>query len=314
MSGNTKVLFVTEKWCDGDPTKGLTNSVHNLFGSLANSKNCEISTIHYDELLLTKQTHINNVLVSICSKVSPDIVIFSFLGDSPVNPSDEILQEIKNTGIKICIIWHDTGYNWAQNRIRRLVNIADIQISLDNSTDFEECNLVNTFTPQDETLYFPDIKSIPYSFIGSLKGYKTRSLYLNKAKEIITDLFITGGQREAKLTSEKYAEFIRTSKIGINFPESPSGEDQLKGRVTEILSCRSMLLEKSNKVTSRFLTPGEDYVEFYNPDDFIDKLSYYKDNDKDRMRIAENGYRKYIKQFSPLKFWDIIFNTCGQNV
>ena len=28
-----KVLFITEKWCDAIPEKGLTNNFHNLFGT-----------------------------------------------------------------------------------------------------------------------------------------------------------------------------------------------------------------------------------------------------------------------------------------
>tara|TARA_R100001079_G_scaffold101138_1_gene65980 strand:- start:1310 stop:1804 length:495 start_codon:yes stop_codon:yes gene_type:complete len=159
--------------------------------------------------------------------------------------------------------------------------------------------------------YNQEDKKITASFIGSTRGYKDRRMYLDYALEKQIDLLILGGQREGRLTPFEYAEHIRDSKIGINFPESPSGIDQCKGRVIEIISCGSMLLERKNEATRKNLTPGEDYVEFEGLDDFVEKINFYTKNHKERERIAKNGYQKYCNNFSSSKFWTKVLTRCG---
>jgi len=45
-----KVLFVTEKWCDADPNKGLTNNYHNLFKTFKNVlTEATFNIVHLDE-------------------------------------------------------------------------------------------------------------------------------------------------------------------------------------------------------------------------------------------------------------------------
>ena len=42
-----KVLFITEKWCDAIPEKGLTNNFHNLFGTFKkNNPDIHFSLLH----------------------------------------------------------------------------------------------------------------------------------------------------------------------------------------------------------------------------------------------------------------------------
>ena len=46
---NPTILFVTEKWCDADPSKGLTNSYHNLFKTYENVyPNSHFDIIHFE--------------------------------------------------------------------------------------------------------------------------------------------------------------------------------------------------------------------------------------------------------------------------
>ena len=310
-----KILFVTEKWCDGEPKLGLTNNYHNLFGSLKAARlGVKFSTIHYDEFFLKYQRHIDEAIPAVYEKTKPDLVIVSLLGTSWLNPSKNSFKYLKQKDATVCFMWPDTGYDWAINTINDIGHLVDLHVSWggeQRNHKYSDKQLW-LWAPQDEKLYFKkDNKSIDASFIGSLQGYKERKLYIDHILNNGVDILIAGGQREGKLTQEEYAEYIRDSKIGINFPESPSGIDQCKGRVIEIISCGSMLLERSNKATQKLLTPNEDYIEFDGLSDFVDKVQYFIRNEKERKAIALNGYNKYCKNYSASIFWKRVLEGCG---
>lgn len=310
-----KILFVTEKWCDGNPDFGLSNNFHNLFATLKSSGlGVKFSTIHYDELFIKYKCHIDSALPTIFDKIKPDLVITSFLGTSWLNPSKITFKALKNKGANLCFIWPDTGYDWAINKINEIGELADLHVSW--GSDYRKHHFLDKhlwlWAPQNENMYYnTENKTIPASFVGSVNNYKDRTVYLNYALKNHVNLVVLGGQRQGRLTPEQYAGYIRDSQIGINFPGSPSGIDQLKGRVLEIISCGSMLLEKKNEATRRILTPGEDYIEFDGLGDFVKKIEFYEKNPEERKRIAKNGYKKYCDNFTSLKYWEKVLTRCG---
>ena len=101
-----KVLFVTEKWCDADPNKGLTNNYHNLFKTFSNTlPDAKFSIIHLDEYSAVKKKHIDGFLPTLVDRVEPDVVIFSLLGKSHLNPTDSSYEHIKSKGCKTVFMW-----------------------------------------------------------------------------------------------------------------------------------------------------------------------------------------------------------------
>ena len=82
MEKNKKnVLFVTEKWCDANPLKGLTNNYHNLFKTFkACYPEVPFNIIHLDEYSLTKKKHIDTFLPTLIDNLAPSLVVFSLLG------------------------------------------------------------------------------------------------------------------------------------------------------------------------------------------------------------------------------------------
>lgn len=310
MKNNLNVLFLTEKWCDGNPSLGLSNHYQNLFGSLKCSfPQISINIIHYDEFYMKYNEKIDFAVQHLFKKNVPNIVFISFLGDSYVNPSNDVFKFFKDKGSKICFFWPDTGYLWALDKINKIGDLADIHVSWggENVKHNYMDKHMWMWAPQNEKIFYNDEKNIKASFIGSRNAYKDRKQFLDYALSRNLDILVLGGQREGKLTSEEYSYYIRKTKIGLNFSESPSGFEQMKGRVIEIISCGSMLFEKKNSVTCKFLTPEIDYVEFENFTDFEDKLKYYLNNEEERSKIALNGYKKYVENYSAKKFWTRIF-------
>lgn len=304
-----KVLFVTEKWCDGNPEMGLTNHYHNLFGALKSTGLAEIAMAHYDEIQYNTGTHFDFHAKRIMDEHTPDVMVVSHWGTNYLNPSMKTYREAKKRGIKLVFTWPDTR-EWVLDSIKSL-DIADLHVSWACEGDEPLCDKhVWLWTPEDPTLYFDDTKTTGVSFIGSCNGYRNvRVNYINYLLNNNIPIVVSGGQREHKLNAEEYARKIRTSKININFSESAyPGIHQCKGRVFESLASNSLLLESQNVATRRKLTPGVHYVEFTSEIDLKDKIQYYLKNVAEREGISKCGYEYFHQNYTPTAYWNIVFS------
>jgi len=127
-------------------------------------------------------------------------------------------------------------------------------------------------------------------------------------------MVIGGGQRTGKLSPSQYAEVVRRSQIGVNFPLSQAGVFwQAKGRIFEYTACGALLFDMKNPATSDFFVPGADFVEFENFDDLSDKLKHYLNNPEERLKIAQSGHRKFKENYTAKTFWSTILNKINQN-
>lgn len=308
-----RVLFLTDKWCSGNPQLGLTNHFHNLFDTFTQTQlNYQIHTLHYDESAYVYKRHINDVLLQYILINNIKVLFIALMGNSPLNPSIEVIKQVKEAGVFVCVFWNDNNPIDLINQ-DKLKEIVDLNVTIDNpKSSLHDAiergpKFLNLWTPESKYLYYPDEQDIPVSFIGSPR-YLDRLSNLTALHSKIPDILIRGGQREECLSPEAYAKFIRKSKIGINFCKNPMGEgyEQTKGRVFEVIASRSFLLEEKNSSTPTFFTPDVDYVEFSDIEDLVNKINYYAQNPKERLKIAENGYNKFTKNYTSQHFWDKI--------
>ena len=305
------VLFITEKWCDGNPKTGLTNHYHNLFNTLRNSNLAtDIAIAHYDELYYEHKIHIDDAIEHYIEEYKPNVVVTSHWGTSPLNPSYRTYNILKEKGIKSIVIWPDTR-DWAVNTILSLPQV-DLHVSGGAEFDYELApNHGWIMAAQDESLYYDDVKTNVVSFIGSIEGYGgVRQHYVNYLKQNGVNIVAAGGQREHKLSVEEYARLVRISKMNINFGHSAKiGTFQCKGRVTEIIASNSLLLEyKCGLVQKQLkLVPGKDFIEFESPEDLKNKIDYFIKNENEAKDIARNGYNVYNENYTSFHYWNTMF-------
>jgi len=313
------VLFVNEKWCDCNPAIGLSNSYEVLFGSLKRSGiDVPFDIIHYDELMLQHNVHIDKVLENVCAKYNSNIIMLSMqLGpNKTMNPSVETIKKLKEKGCYICFIWPDIQAAFGMNELNELNNLANLHISHAAENNIPGNNkILWLWTPLDSKIYYPPTVSqdIPVSFIGSVR-YADRQQYLSHALQCGLPVTIDGGQREKKLTPEQYAYMIKRSKININFSSSPGGTHQLKGRVFETIACGSMLLESKNDITHNFFVPGKEFVQFDGPQDFVEKIAYYLNNEQERLDISKAGLKKFQENWTSFHFWNKVFDRIKKEI
>jgi len=308
------VLFVTEKWHDGTPESGPTNSDHSLFGSLEESDLATQDRCHPDEYYFRNNRPFDTALLLKCIKSKPDLIILTW----PSTPKVKTLKLIKEKlQIPMIAFWWDSVNHMKE--AESFLPFVEFNVMIDASsshigkTDQPE-KYLSMWTPQDSRRYCnPGLKQdIDVSFTGTMAGYPDRVAGIRALRLSGIDVCQVGGHREHRLSVYEYARMHMRSKIALNFCYHPNGGAQVKGRVFEVLLCGSMLLEAENAETAKFFVPMIDYVPFSNEKDLVDKVKYYLAHDDEREEIAANGHKKIQEKYSGEMWWKTIFDRLSE--
>lgn len=320
-----RILFVTEKWCDCNPNSGITNSEHNLFGSLEASDLATQDRLHFDEYYYKYNRSADRALLEKCLEFQPSLIVITWLPEGSIfNPKWETLRLIKSKlKIPIVAIWFESiSKSLNMNIAEKLLPLVDLNIVLDSTTAYLEATnnpekYLPLWTPQDPRIFYNSDRErdIDISFVGSIHRQndteRRNGIAALKAEGI--QVFQAGGQRENRLSVDEYAEIIRRSKITLNF--SNVGYDntggptvQCKGRVFEATLSGAMLLESENSETAKWLEPMVDYVPFRDTADLVEKAKYYLENHSEREEIAARGYKTAMEKYTADKFWKSVFD------
>ncbi len=305
------ILFVSEKFCHCNINTGWTSNLEDLVYTLQQSyPNYNINTIHSDEAILVFRTHLDDILVDYCIDNKIKIILFSFIDGGDFNPSLKTLEKLKKLKIYMAAFWLDTYTNSTKNLIEKLKNFINLNISIDNPSyngenNQELDNHIFLWPARNKQFFYKQKQDIPISFIGS-PNYNDRGYYLNNLVKEYPNLNVKGGRIDENLSSYQYAELIRRSKINLNFGLSPQKFYQTKGRSFEVFASGSMLLESKNPSLEKLFKRNIDYIDFSTPQELSDKVRYYLNNDNERLKIAQNGYKKFQKLYTSHVFWNTI--------
>ncbi len=316
------VLFVTEKWCDCNPERGLTNSEHNLFGSLEMSKLATYNRFHFDEYYHEHKHAGDAALLKLCMNTHPDLAIMTWYAGSTrqtqyLNPRIETLNLIHSQlHVPIVAIWWDSVLPAALDLAEMVLPFVEANVVVDSSAPYQKRThhpekYLHTWVPQDPRIYFnPQVdRDIDISFAGGLENYPDRNAGITALRSNGVEVYQVGGQRERRLSTAEYARIHMRSKIALNFCRTArGGHVQCKGRVWEVVLCGAMLLESDNQETAKWLEPMVDYVPFSNEKDLVDKAKHYLAHPSERNAIAERGHCKARERYSGEMFWRTVFD------
>jgi glycosyltransferase involved in cell wall biosynthesis len=302
------ILFVTEKWCDCKAERGLSNNVHNFFGSLRSTGLATFDNFFFDELVQKKKRDCDGELLRECILKRPDALIYTWVNSASC-PSAETFGYIRHVlRIPIVAIWCEVVPS--MHKVNRWVDVSVPLVGHSLSWVVDHKKNLSLCTPQDPAIFYDPnrVRDIDISFVGSISKlhYTDRRAALNHLKRRGINVLHVGGQRENPVSIQEYAEILQRSKITLNFSLGSDGVHHLKGRVTEALLCGTLLVENKNTETSLWLDPGKDYVQYTDLTDLSDKLSYYLANRSERLQIADNGKRRVEHQYDAYKFWERI--------
>lgn len=314
-----KSLFLLEKYQSGNPNFGLSPNHSLIAENLIGSNLSDGATFYYDELALQiGQTATGEALLQACAQIKPDLIIFRALGWPNLDPPRGLVQTIeKSFGIKVYMIRGDSvgpagdAFNQSWFPFVSFIGFIDATLAhLGYDQHPKAIQGLSSFNPRyhyDRKLK----KDIDVSFLGSIDRHQ-RSEYTEFLRDNKINIVTSGGQREANgLTLDEYSTIISRSKISLNFCRGNEGYSQLKGRVFEIMACKTFLLEDDGIETSEFFEEGKDFVMYKTKEELLEKVKFYLKHDEERERIAESGYRKVWELYGTRNVWGYIFNKMG---
>ena len=296
-----KILFVTEKWCDGKPECGETNTYHNLFNTAAIAGH-SYKNVFFDQYSRERnRKHIHQAIRD--EAVGCDLVVFTPLNIEG-SPMPESFAEIQ--GIKKAIVFWDSVGN--PSKVNESIGYFDFGIVMD-STDTckghaNDRKILYTFTPQDTDIYQDDglERDIDICFVGSVKRREGRSNAINEARNAGLTVVVAGGQRENRLSVDEYARYLKRSKISLNCSHA-LGRVQMTGRAFESMHCGALLMESPNYHLGKYFVKGKDYVEFKSSGEFAQKAKALLENPLELSRIASAGNKKVVNNYNATTFW-----------
>jgi hypothetical protein len=308
-----RILFVTEKWAECDPSHGLSNVHHNFIGSFKSSGLGEADCFFFDETAHATKERPDEHLIEHCRKKRADVIFLTMVRGTDLNPAAETLARIRSDlGIPIVSAYFDTTDAYAVQWIDAYAPAVDVNVIVDCYSNYAGNGafpekFLATWTPQDPALYLDKgaARTIDVSFLGSAARYPDRKLALGLLAEAGIEVRQGGGQIEGGLSPEDYAGIFRQSKITINFaaPALDGPGYQCKGRVFEATLSGALLMEQANPETEMWFTPGVHYVAFENERDLADKIRHYLGHEDERARIAAAGSAHAHANYTAGAFW-----------
>ena len=315
-----KVLFVREKWSDGNPGLGKSDGNYMIPTLESSGVGEEPVIFYYDEGLGKSEAGtIDEQLLKIADHVKPDLIVFShLLSWGEQNIRRETFSALRHCGMKVVGVWHE---GVAPDVIRvadEMIDCVDFHVVLDTKeqhlkhTKFPE-KYLGLYDPRDPAAFSdPGLpRDRLMSFVGTMLGRAHRcfGIAMLWANGIPCD---TIGREGGIMPPEQYVDLLRRSKMGVNFADAGNGDTRhYKGRVAEVLLCGACLFERKNPEIQNILEPFIDYVEWETFEDLVDKVRYYARFEDERARIAERGKAKAQELLTGKVFWKAIFERAG---
>ncbi len=309
------LLILRNKFYSKNSDQISTEELH-LDNTLRASKLATFEVLTYDhDLQISPLSDLQ--LVGKCRDIRPDAIVFSSWWQAPRHPSIYSLKFIRERmGIPIAALWWDTCGDTFGKALQPLMEHFDVHVIMDNPNlyyidrnDHLFGRILQLWPPQDENLFCPGItRDIPVSFLGQVSAYRS---YRSEVIDYLIEQQIPGrfltNDRDGQVSHAAYADFMKRSKISINFSYSVSCH-QLKSRVLEVMFSGAMLLESENEQTNQLFIPMKDYVPFSSKEDLVDKLRYYLNHENELMAIAVQGRSTAIKNYNSNRFWQLLLN------
>ena len=248
----------------------------------------------YDTVLGDDKTYVETI-----ETFKPDLIFCIMTGDAGIAPAEpwrEVLNETK-TGRTKTFNWFcdDTWrYNTFSKNVCHYFNVCSTP-ERSRIDDYKRDGYNNVITANwhaNSKFYkvkAHEDKNIDISFIGNLTT--SRKSFFNRVDIPIT--FLSG------ISQNELFDAHTTTKIGINLSVNDNdteGKTQMKQRMFEVPAGGGMLLTQYHEGVEDYFEIDKEIITFRSSDEFSQKAKFLTMNPKISRAIAENGYKRFIKE------------------
>ena len=128
---------------------------------------------------------------------------------------------------------------------------------------------------------------------------------INKINNINYDFY--GFENKDPIWGNEFYQSLINSKMGLNLSRGKPVKYYSSNRIASLVGNGLLtFVDKKTQLNDFF---DHDEIIFYNNiDDLADKIKFYKNNDRERIKIARNGKMKYFKMFNEKKITNYIID------
>jgi spore maturation protein CgeB len=224
-------------------------------------------------------------LITICRNEKPDIILFSKCNNMHVS----VVEECGKIGTTV--LWYMDNFRNINEELKQKMGKCDY-IFCATSAGINEALNYNDDVHRlhggyDSRIHCPmEVpKTRDVCFIGEIYPYRAKFIRAINC-EVIKGVY-----------NEDHARIVSETKINLNFTEG----DGVSNRIYKILAAKGFLLTTPWLEMEYDFTPGDDFVVFSTIDDLKSIIGYYLNNEVERERIADHGYRT-IKQYDHINY------------
>ena len=320
-----KVLFVTERWTDGNWALYESPYEACLIGPLEYCGLGEAVRFYYDEASGSlganvpydkAREYLEARIAELVRTEKPDLLVITHLlpwRDRAARP--EFYDQFN---IPRCMIWVESSYDVIVEaerfRPHMSFSVVTCHPTMHKLWVQEPEHYLFAVEPRNPGVFNPPlgaVRDIPISLIGTAVRRADRIMLLANLWANGVPVFKAGGREGGHLTTPQYAEYLRRSFSTINTTADATGIHRYTGRATEAMLCGALLFETDNYLTPEYFEPGVDYVPFTDVKDLFEKFVTFSRDTEAAARIAEAGYRKALEERDGRKFWRALFERAG---
>jgi len=226
----------------------------------------------------------------------------------------EFLEKLRRK-VFVAIMFADSDSHF-EVRDRYYAQATDLVIAFNSSVigEFKRMGVNSVLFPcsYDTKRYFRKKnarKDVEVAFVGLIVGKMDRLSYINHllANGIGVEVFGQGSPN-GMLSPEKMIDLFNRTKINLNFSAvAPSmmGRNariqlryrQTKGRLAETALCGGFVLSEYAAGIEELFEVGRELDVFYDKGELLAKARYYLEHEREREAIAENGYRRAVRDY-----------------
>ena len=220
----------------------------------------------------------------------PDVIFWMSCGPFP----DEIFDKKNFPKSKLVVDCGDEPqtihYNHQRTKNADLVLTGDVECYLYYKSLGYDCIFTSHWT--DLNIYYPSLTDYsPFDVVTSMYG--DRGDIIPFLQEKLRDSFYL----KNNLKDIENGDLYRNGKIV--FQKSRVGE--VTRRIFEGMSCKKLVITdrlSSNKQLDQIFKEDEEIVFYSTKEEALEKIQFYLNNDQERNRIAEHGYKKVVDCFT----------------
>ena len=258
----------------------------------------------------------NDKILNTIKNFSPHILVIGHV----FNISDEIFEYCKNNNIKICSWYIDSispeflKDNTKKNFFHNLKHVDNCFIT--SSPELFKKNIHYhklKFIPNpvdssiDNFKNFKNYKDMKFDMFVAISHGQNRGI-LKKGKfdereKFINDLILDlpqlkfaqfGLNNFEPIWGSNYYHYLSKTKMALNISRGKYQNKYSSDRISSLIG-NGLLVFLNKKTQFQKILTSKEVVYFKNKKDLINKIIFYNDNDKARIKIAKSGYFKYHK-------------------